>query len=182
MNFRAVSASYSGNDDFANRTSGWRKKGATMKNLRSRILGLLLAGTAAPAVMLPLGLAHASPQPASSTGTSQIAVTTLGKDVRTTLTAVRGSGSGGGTPVATVTVAAYERSAGKWKLIGRQLVGQRNAWFWNVVTGKGAICRFSTSGQSPYPIEVRLLVSDSIGCSAATYNFHIDKYGTLLPG
>jgi hypothetical protein len=152
-----------------------------MKNLRSRILGLLLTGTAVPAVMLPLGLAHASAQPASSTPV-QIAVTTLGKDFRTTLTAVRGSGSGGGTPVATVRVAAYERSAGKWKLIGRQLVGQRNAWFWNVVTGKGAICRFSTSGQSPYPIEVRLLVSDSIGCSAATYNFHIDKYGTLVPG
>jgi len=152
-----------------------------MKNLRSRILGLLLTGAAVPAIMLPVGLAHASPQAPSSTGTAQIAVITLGQDVRTTLTAVRGSG-GGGTPVATVRLAAYERSAGKWKLIGRQLVGQPNAWFWNVVTGKGAICRFSASGQSPYPIEVRLLVSDSIGCSAATYNFHIDKYGTLVPG
>lgn len=153
-----------------------------MKNLRSRIPGLLLTGTAVPAVMLPLSLAHASPQHASSAATAQIAVTSLGKDFRTTLTAVRGSGNGGGTPVATVRVAAYERSAGRWKLVGRQLVGQRNAWFWNVVTGKDAICRFSASGQSPYPIEVRLLVSDSIGCSAVTYNFHIDKYGTLVPG
>jgi len=152
-----------------------------MKNLRSRILGLLLASTAVAAIMLPVSLAHASPQHASSTATAQIAVTTLGTDFRTTLTAVRGSG-GGGTPVATVRVAAFERSAGKWKLIGRQLVGERNSWFWNVVTGKDAICRFSASGQSPYPIEVRLLVSDSIGCSAATYNFHIDKYGALVPG
>jgi hypothetical protein len=161
--------------------TGWRTKGTTMKNLRSRILGLLLTGTALPAIMVPMSLAHASPQRAASLATAQIAVTTLGKDFRTTLTAVRGSG-GGGTPVATVRVAAYERSAGKWNLIGRQLVGQRNAWFWNVVTGKDAICRFSASGQSPYPIEVRLLVSDSIGCSAATYNFHVDKYGALVPG
>ena len=50
------------------------------------------------------------------------------------------------------------------------------------MTGEGAICRFSTSDLSPYPIEVRLLVSDSIGCSGATYNFHLDKYGTLVSG
>jgi hypothetical protein len=31
-------------------------------------------------------------------------------------------------------------------------------------------------------MEVRLLVSPSIGCSDATYNFHVDKYGNLVPG
>lgn len=67
-------------------------------------------------------------------------------------------------------------------MIGRQTVGQSHAWFWDVVTGEDAICQFSTSDLSPYPIQVRLLVSDSVGCSAATYNFHVDKYGALVPG
>jgi len=31
-------------------------------------------------------------------------------------------------------------------------------------------------------MEVRLLVSPSIGCSVATYNFHIDKYGAVVAG
>jgi hypothetical protein len=109
-------------------------------------------------------------------------VSTLGPDFRATLTAVGAPGPGGGAPVASVTLAVYERSAGIWKLIGRQPVGQRNAWFWNVVTGAGGICQFSTSAVSPYSMQVRLLVSDSIGCSAVTYNFHIDKYGALVAG
>jgi hypothetical protein len=50
------------------------------------------------------------------------------------------------------------------------------------VTSDDGICLFSTSDLSPYPIQVRLLVDDSIGCSAATDNFHIDKYGALVPG
>jgi hypothetical protein len=75
-------------------------------------------------------------------------------------------------PAATVKIAAYQQSAGQWKLIGRHTVGQRNAWFWNVLTGPGAICRFSTSNLPPDRMRVRLLVSPSIGCSA-TYKFHI---------
>ncbi len=148
-----------------------------MNKLRSRVAGLALAVTASAAILFPLGLAHAS----LTSTTKQIAVSTLGQDFRVTLTAVRGP-SQGGAAVATVKVAAYQRSAGEWKLIGRQTVGQSNAWFWNAVTGEGAICLFSTSDFSPYPMEVRLLVSDSIGCSAATYNFHLDKYGTLVAG
>jgi len=152
-----------------------------MNKLRSRTAGLVLAVTASFAIVLPLGLAHAAPTSTASTITKQIAVSTLGQDFRATLTAVRGP-SGGGVPAATVKVAVYERSAGEWRLIGRQTVGGNNAWFWNVVTGRGPICQFSTSDTSPYPMEVRLLVSASVGCSEATYNFHIDKYGALVAG
>jgi hypothetical protein len=152
-----------------------------MNNLQSRVAGLVLAVAASAAVLLPLGLAQASPTSTATTTTKQIAVSTLGQDFRATLTAVRGP-SEGGAPAATVRLAVYQRSAGEWKLIGRQTVGQANALFWNVVTGDDAICRFSTSDAAPYPMEVRLLVSDSVGCSAATYNFHLDKYGTLVAG
>jgi len=152
-----------------------------MNKLRSRVAGLVLAVTAPAAILLPMGLAHASPASTASTTSKQIAVSTLNQDFRATLTAIRGP-SQGGAPTATVKIAAYKKSAGEWKLIGRQTVGQRNAWFWNVVTGPQAICRFSASDVSPDRLEVRLLVSPSIGCSVATYKFHIDKYGALVAG
>jgi hypothetical protein len=140
-----------------------------------------LAITALSATLLPLGLAHASAPSTAGAATKQIAVSTLGQDFRASLTAVRGPGNGGA-PAATVSVAVYKRSAGAWRLIGRQTVGANNAWFWNVVTGRGAICQFSASDVAPFPMQVRLLVSPSIGCSDATYNFHIDKYGTFVAG
>jgi hypothetical protein len=140
-----------------------------------------LAITALSATLLPLGLAHASAPSTASAATKRIAVSTLGQDFRASLTAVLGPGNGGA-PAATVSVAVYKRSAGAWRLIGRQTVGANNAWFWNVVTGRGAICQFSASDVAPFPMQVRLLVSPSIGCSDATYNFHIDKYGAFVAG
>ena len=152
-----------------------------MSKLRSRTAGLVLATAALSATLLPLGLAHASPPSTAGATTKQIAVSTLGQDFRAALTAVRGPNDGGA-PAATVRVAVYKHSAGAWRLIGRLTVGATNAWFWNVVTGPGSICQFSTSDVAPFPLQVRLLVSPSIGCSDATYNFHIDKYGAFVPG
>lgn len=71
---------------------------------------------------------------------------------------------------------------GSGRLIGRQTVGDPKAWFWKVVTGDGAIYRFSAAMSPPYPIEVRLLASESIGCFEATDHFHIDKYGNFVAG
>jgi hypothetical protein len=143
---------------------------------------LALAVIVASGTLLPLGLASASTSATAGATTKQIAVSTLSNEIRANLTAIRGSGGTSGAPSATVKIAVFKRSAGVFKLVGRQLVGARNAWFWNVVTGEGGICLFSASDQSPYPLEVRLLVSDSIGCSATTFNFHIDKYGNLVAG
>jgi hypothetical protein len=152
-----------------------------MGQLRARVAGLVLAVAAPAAILFPSGLASASPAATAAATTRQIAVSTLGQDFRVTLTATRGPGQSGAA-AATVAVAAYERSAGEWKLIGRQTVGGSNAWFWNVVSGADAVCQFSASDVSPYPVEVRLFVSSSLGCSVATYNFHIDKYGAFVAG
>jgi hypothetical protein len=141
------------------------------------LVGLAFA-IAIPAIM---GSAQAASKSTSSATTKLIAVSTLDGDFRVALAAIRGP-SEGGAPVATVKVSAYERSGGQWKLVGRLTVGDPRAWFWYTVTGGYAICRFSTSDVSPYPIEVRLLVSPSIGCSDATYNFHVDQYGDLVAG
>src|SRR5215469_8552189 len=77
---------------------------AKMNKLTSRTAGLVLAVTASFAILLPLGLAHAAPASTASTTTKQIAVSTLGQDFRTALTAIRGP-SHGGAPAATVKVA-----------------------------------------------------------------------------
>jgi hypothetical protein len=158
-------------------------KEAVMNRAGFRVAGPVLALTAAAATLVPSGSVQASSNSTAAATTIQIASATLGQDFRATLTAVRGP-SDGGAPAATVEIAAYERSDGNdgWRLLGQQTVGQANNWLWNVVTGPQAICRFSTSDNSPYPIEVRLLVSSSIGCSEATYNFHVDKYGLLVGG
>jgi hypothetical protein len=44
-----------------------------------------------------------------------------------------------------------------------------DGWFWFPLTGKGAICRFSTASTEPAPVAVSLLVTPSIGCSAAAH-------------
>jgi len=138
------------------------------------VVGGLALGLVALAAM---GSASASPQRSRASVARQIAASTLGHDLRVGLHAVRGTAGG-----ATVYVSASEFSGGAWKPLGRVRVGARNSWLWPVVTGIGAICQLSTSDVDPYPIEVRLLVSSSIGCSPATYNFHVDKYDELVAG
>ncbi len=149
--------------------------------LRYVIGGLILASGGLVTTLVPVTLVDATAGSTTQTTTRQIAVATLDHDFRTTLTAIKGP-SQSGAPLATVEVAAYDRFGDKWKLIGRQTVGDPKGWFWNVVTGEGAICRFSASDVAPHPIEVRLLVSLSIRCSQATYNFHLDKYGNFIAG
>lgn len=141
------------------------------------VAGLLLAAAIPSAIF---GSASATSDSPASVASTQIAVSTLGPDMRVTLTAVQGPTEG--VPTATVRVAAYRRSGGEWRFAGRQRVGDRDGWWWNVVTGSHAICRFSVSDVAPYPIEVRPLVTPSIGCSEATYNFHIDRWGKLVLG
>ena len=142
---------------------------------RSRIILPVVA--LALALLAIVGSTFASSRASAADTTKQIATATLGHDFRVTLQAVQGSGGG-----ATISVAAFEFIDGAWKSLGRQTVGDPNGWLWPVVTDGGAICRFATSDVDPYPIEVRLLLSPSIGCSPATYNFHVDTYDELVPG
>jgi hypothetical protein len=128
-------------------------------------------------MLLAVSAASASSHAATLSDSKQIASATLNQDIRIILRAVKGSGGS-----ATVYVFLSEFSGGAWNSLGRQPVGDPNGWLWPVVTDVGAICRFSTSNVDPYPIEVRLLISTSIGCSPATYNFHVDKYDQLSPG
>lgn len=138
------------------------------------ILGLALIGS-----LVVSAPGHALSR-SHSAMSKEIGVSSLGADFRVTLTAIRGSG-GGGAPPATVRIGAFENSGGNWRSIGDLTVGASDSWFWYVATGGHATCLFSASDVPPNPIQVRLLESPSIGCSAVTYDFHVQD-GELVPG
>jgi hypothetical protein len=105
-------------------------------------------------------------------------------DFRITLEARRRSAppaqdAPGAPPTATVTLAVSERVRGRWRPVDSAVVGRPGSWFWNVVSGPAALCSLSVdssplpgrggraraSGPLPGRIELRLLVSPSLGCS-----------------
>lgn len=79
---------------------------------------------------------------------------------------------------ATVKVAAFERSGGEWRRLGRAVrVGEKGGWFWHVVTrpyGVRKLVLKRVSGAAfPDRIGLRLLISPSIGASG-TFRFTVD--------
>ena len=132
-----------------------------------------LAGLAA-AVTLPIvPFAAAGTAPTSATIASSTAV-----DFRATVTATKASG--GEAPAATVTVAAFEKTGGTWRPLGRVRVGRSSGFFWKVLTGPGAIRQFSIGTSSPERVSVRLLVTPALGWSPV-YHFHVQD-GRLVAG
>jgi hypothetical protein len=76
---------------------------------------------------------------------------------------------------ATVRLTVYTRSNDAWHSTGTVVVGKRRGWFWHVVSGKAAVCRFSVSNTPERTVAVRLSVSPSIGCDLATRHFRVEK-------
>ncbi|WNM32930.1 hypothetical protein RKE30_22365 [Streptomyces sp. Li-HN-5-11] len=130
-------------------------------------------GTAAALTLLTaaaLGLTGASASNADSAAppqTRQIASSVLGGDYKFTLTAVRSTTDA---YAASVRLQVYTRTGtGAWKESDRATVGDVDGWFWYPLTGKGAVCQFSTSAGEPAPVDVSLLVTPSIGCSQPSH-------------
>ncbi|MFJ8200898.1 hypothetical protein [Streptomyces sp. NPDC096152] len=121
------------------------------------LTALLATGlTAAGASAAQSGARSVPPQ------TRQIASSVLGRDYRITLTAIRSTDD---EYAASVRLRVDTLSGGAWKESDRATVGAVDGWFWYPLTGKGAVCRFSTSGSEPAPVGVSLLITPSIGCS-----------------
>lgn len=96
--------------------------------------------------------------------TRQIASSVLDADenVKFTLTAFRSTVD----PLrATVRLKAFARQHGRFVLSDEVRVGAVDSWFWFPVTGRGAICEFSTASTNPAPITASLLITPAIGCS-----------------
>jgi hypothetical protein len=74
---------------------------------------------------------------------------------------------GGGSPTATVTLATWQRVAGRWRRTGlHRLTGP---YFWNTVSGPRSVCRLEirTAGGQPVfrpVVAVQLLITPSVGC------------------
>ncbi|UUU26853.1 hypothetical protein [Streptomyces sp. DSM 40750] len=109
--------------------------------------------------------------------TRQIASSVLGSDYKITLTALRSTED---EYAASVRLQVYTRSGGAWKESDRVTVGDVNGWFWYPLTGKGAVCQFSTAGTEPAPLTVSLLVTPSPGCSDPTH--FLVKQGRVYAG
>ncbi|MGV9848019.1 hypothetical protein ACWDWU_04350 [Streptomyces sp. NPDC003442] len=96
--------------------------------------------------------------------TRQIASSVLDADqnVKFTLTAIRSTVD----PLrASVRLKAFVRQHGRLVLSDEVRVGEVDSWFWFPVTGRGAICEFSTASTNPAPVTTSLLITPAIGCS-----------------
>lgn len=96
--------------------------------------------------------------------TRQIASSVLDADenVKFTLTAIRSTGD----PLrASVRLKAFVRQHGRFVLSDEVQVGAVNSFFWFPVTGRGAICEFSTASTNPAPVTASLLITPAIDCS-----------------
>ncbi|WP_067034300.1 hypothetical protein [Streptomyces dysideae] len=94
----------------------------------------------------------------------QIASSVLDADenVKFTLTAIRSTDD----PLAaSVRLKAFVRKDGRFVLTDSVRVGAMDGWFWFPLTGRGAICEFSTASTDPAPVAVSLLITPSVGCS-----------------
>jgi hypothetical protein len=128
----------------------------------------LAAGVALALAFLVLGGADAG----AAGNQKRVIGTAVSNGFRVQVTAVRSAQD-----MATVKIAAFERSGGQWDRLGRALrVGQRSGWFWNVVTrpyGVRSLTLAQPGGRYPIRIALRLLISPSIGPSA-TFRFVVD--------
>ncbi|MFH9616091.1 hypothetical protein ACH4MM_20630 [Streptomyces pratensis] len=106
----------------------------------------------------------------------RIATSVLDGDFKFTLTALRSQTD----PIAaSVRLQVFTFENGAWRESDRAQVGEADSWFWFPLTGRHAVCEFSTASTEPAPVAVSLLITPSIGCSP-TENFQIEN-GQIVP-
>ncbi|MFI8219517.1 hypothetical protein [Streptomyces sp. NPDC085932] len=139
--------------------------------------GVTAALTVAMATALGAAGAGASSAGTSAPQTRQIASSTLGSDYRITLTALRSTED---EYAASVRLQVFTQSGGAWQESDRVTVGDVDGWFWYPLTGKGAVCEFSTASTEPAPLTVSLLLTPSLGCSEPAH--YTVKEGRVYAG
>lgn len=147
-----------------------------MSSTRTR-RGTAAALTVLMAAALGAAGAGASNADTAAPQTRQIASSTLGTDYRISVTALRSTED---EYAASVRLQVYTQSGGAWKESDRVTVGDVDGWFWYPLTGKGAVCQFSTAGTEPAPLTVSLLLTPSLGCSDPAH--FVVKQGRIYAG
>jgi len=120
-----------------------------------------------------------APEGAASAGTAPTTVRVAHAQLRDTRAVLRAERAGGLT--ATVRLTVFARTGDGWRSLGTELVGAPRGWFFEVLRGRAAVCRFALANSPDRRIGVRLLVTPSIGCDGATRHFHVEG-GDLVPG
>lgn len=136
---------------------------------RMRHAALITGAVALASAAVAGSTAAAQAGSAAPAKSRQIASSTLGQDLKVTLTAVRSTAD---QYAASVRLATYTKAGGHWKLQDRVSVGKADSWFWFPLTGSQAVCGFTTGSSKPERIAVSLLVTPSIGCSAV-HRYHV---------
>ncbi|MFD7137751.1 hypothetical protein [Streptomyces sp. NPDC059894] len=142
--------------------------------VRRRTAAALVAVAATTAVAVGAGASRAD---TAAPRTRQIASSVLGTDYRITLTALRSTED---EYAASVRLQVFTRADGAWKAADRVTVGDVDGWFWYPLTGRGAVCQFSTAGTEPAPLTVSLLLTPSLGCSEPAH--YVVKQGRVYAG
>jgi hypothetical protein len=101
-------------------------------------------------------------------GEQEVIAEASANGMRVEVTALKVAEPNGEPPTATVRVAAFQRTGGNWKQLGRALtVGQDAGWFWRVVTQPYGVRKLVLErvGGAAFPdrIKLRLLNSPSVG-------------------
>ena len=144
---------------------------------RQWIAVVLVAVVAASAIPLAVGAVGAVGAGASSAAPprSRVAEVQI-HEMRAVVTATRTSNL-----TATVRLHVQTLRPGGRHNAGTVVVGQRRGWFWNVLRGRGAVCAFAVSGTPARTVDLRLLVTPSIGCEASTHHYRVEQ-GRLVGG
>src|SRR5262249_20707751 len=133
---------------------------------RQRIALALAAVIAACAVPLGVGAAGAGASSAAP-ARSQLAEAQI-HEMRAVVTATRTSNL-----TATVRLHVQTLRPGGGHDAGTLVVGRRRGWFWHVLRGRGAVCAFTVSGAPARTVDLRLLVTPSIGCEASVHHYRV---------
>jgi hypothetical protein len=116
-----------------------------------------------------------------ATGERRTIATAVSGGFRVQVDAVRVEGDEAA-PEAMVRVSAFERRGGAWRRLGDPQpvlpAPDTDRFFWNVVTGAGALKGFSVSTAAPQRVELRVLITPSIGFS--DLNRYVVRGGRLV--
>jgi hypothetical protein len=149
---------------------------------RVRLRFLLPFAIAVIAAVVVVSMSQGSAEAGGTAQQQRVIATASSNGFRVTIRAIRESVEGNAPDTATVKIAAFERSGGVWNRLGRALtVGTRSGWFWNVVTRPYGVRQLTLAlpgGRYPERVALRLLISPSIGPSAA-FRFVVD-HGQLV--